>query len=54
MVGSDLSKFVHPDDLELFRKQLNDPNKDLGHTMNDSLMKPNGNLYTGCKYSPIF
>ncbi|VDI77953.1 circadian locomoter output cycles kaput protein [Mytilus galloprovincialis] len=47
MVGSDLSKFVHPDDLELFRKQLNDPNMDLGHTMNDSLMKPNGNLYTG-------
>ncbi|XP_063413724.1 circadian locomoter output cycles protein kaput-like [Mytilus trossulus] len=47
MVGSDLSKFVHPDDLDLFRKQLNDSNEDLGHTMNDSLMKPNGNLYTG-------
>ncbi|XP_052077885.1 circadian locomoter output cycles protein kaput-like isoform X1 [Mytilus californianus] len=47
MVGSDLSKFVHPDDMELFRKQLNDSNEDLGHTMNDSLIKPNGNCYTG-------
>lgn len=46
VVGSELSKFVHPEDLELFRKQLTE-SKDELHTINPSLVRPNGATYTG-------
>ena len=53
VVGAELSKYVHPEDLELFRKQLKE-RQNVFHTINSSLVRPNGRVYSGCKFSTSF